>query len=180
MASKNASLIAQPQPLTKIVYLSLGSNQGDRIGNLHKAVEAIDNQVGKVLEISSYYETEPWGFTDNTNFINQVAKIQSNLSAEQILKVTQSIEQQLGRKRIVSNQRYSSRKIDIDILFADDLVINTENLTIPHLHIHKRNFVLLPMSEISPEFVHPIMKKTISQLCKECDDTMEAKIFTNY
>ncbi len=158
------------------VYLSLGSNQGDRIATLCKAVDEIEQQIGRVLETSSYYETEPWGFTDDTNFINQVIKIQTNLTPEQILLKSQGIERQLGRKRVLTTQRYSGRTIDIDILFIDDLIINTENLTVPHPHLHERNFVLQPMCEIAPEFVHPIIGNNIKQLTESCDDQMTVNI----
>ncbi len=154
------------------IYLSLGSNQGDRIENLREAVKNIEKQIGQTIKVSSYYETEPWGFTDDTNFINQVIKIKSDLTPDTILEKSLEIEKVLGRKRLPSKQRYSSRNIDIDVLFIDDMVIDTENLTVPHAHIHKRNFVLQPMCEIDSSFVHPTMQKKISQLTEECVDDM--------
>ncbi len=156
----------------KEIYLSLGSNQGDRIENLRQAVQNIEKKIGQTVEQSSYYETEPWGFTDDTNFINQVIKIKSDLTPDTILEKSLEIEKILGRKRLESKQRYSSRNIDIDVLFIDDMVINTEKLTVPHAHIHKRNFVLQPMREIDSSFVHPTMQKKISQLTEECVDDM--------
>ncbi len=152
------------------LYLSLGSNQGNRIDNLRQAVKNIEEQIGELVASSSYYETEPWGFTDNTNFINQVIKVKSRLTADEILAISQKIEKDLGRKRLKTNQEYSSRNIDIDILFLGDIVLNDLHLTVPHKHLHKRNFVLQPMFEISPDFVHPVLKKTIQQLIKECND----------
>ncbi len=162
------------------IYLSLGSNQGDRIENLREAVKNIEKQIGQTVKVSSYYETEPWGFTDNTNFINQVIKIKSDLTPDNVLAKSLEIEKVLGRKRKASKQRYSSRNIDIDVLFIDDMIINTESLTVPHAHIHKRNFVLQPLCEIAPSLVHPIIQKNISQLTEECVDDMQVfKVDTN-
>ncbi len=157
------------------VFLSLGSNQGNRFFFIQQAIQNIELRIGSIEKISSYYETEPWGFSDETNFINQVIKIKSSLPADKILARALLIEKALGRIRIHNNGGYSSRPIDIDILFIDDAMINTDDLKVPHERMHKRNFVLRPLCEIAPNFIHPILKKSIQELAASCEDKLEAK-----
>lgn len=158
----------------KEVYLSLGSNQGNRFFYIQQAIQNIELRIGAVDKISSYYETEPWGYTDSTNFINQVIRIKSSLSADKILARALLIEKNLGRVRNTNSKQYSGRTIDIDILFIDNAMINTHNLTVPHAHLHKRNFILRPLCEIAPDFVHPILKSTIKELDTRSKDPLEA------
>ncbi len=157
------------------IFLSLGSNQGNRFFLIQQAIQYIELRIGSIEKISSYYETEPWGFSAENNFINQVIKVKSCLPADKILARALLIEKVLGRTRADSNGQYSSRPIDIDILFIDDAMISTEDLKVPHEHLHKRNFVLRPLCEIAPDFVHPILKKSIKELEASCEDNLNAK-----
>ncbi len=160
------------------VYLGLGSNQGDRFNYIQQATQAIEQEIGIVEQTSSYYETEPWGFYDDISFINQVVKIDTRLSAENVLKHILLIEKQLGRNRITSEQKYSSRVIDIDILFYDNQHISLPNLEIPHPHIHQRCFVLKPLNEIAPDYVHPVLETSIQNLLKNCIDNLHVRKMT--
>ena len=151
-----------------IVYLSLGSNIGDRVGYLQQAtllLKAIPEI--SVISTSSFYESEPWKMDSENWFVNAVVQISTTLSSEKLLDECMRIEAQLGRKR---TRGYQDRTIDIDILFYDDLVIHTEALTIPHPHFHKRAFVMVPMLEIAQDFVHPLFKKTVMQLYEELEN----------
>ena len=152
----------------KTVYLLLGTNLGCRIQNLTDATILIEKEIGCILNKSSIYETEPWGVTDQNNYLNQVLMIQSDFSAASILEKVLSIEKKLGRERTT---KYAARTIDIDILFYNDEIVLEDHLKIPHPFIHKRRFVLEPLNEISPQLIHPLFQKNIGELLKECDDT---------
>ena len=154
----------------KTVYLLLGTNMGDRNFNLSAATACIENDMGEILLKSSIYETEPWGVTDQQNYFNQILKISTQVSAQEILKKILSIEKKLGRKRTT---KYASRIIDIDILFYNQDIIQEENLIIPHPLLHKRMFVLSPLFEMAPDYIHPVLHKSIKQLILECDDKNE-------
>ena len=149
------------------VYLQLGSNIGDRLDNLDQSIKIITERIGNVLERSSVYESTPWGVENQRNFLNQVIFVKSNFDPYTILDLVLQIEKDMGRIRI---EKWGERIIDIDILFIDDLIIESENLCIPHEFIAKRKFVLQPMCEIAPGFIHPKLNKTISQLLEECID----------
>jgi len=160
------------------VFLSLGSNQGDRFSILQQALQYIDQRIGQIVKISSYYETEPWGFTHETTFINQVVKVNTELEASRLLERALLIEKVLGRQRIATDQRYSGRTIDIDVLFVDNQIINCENLIVPHQFLHQRRFVLEPLNEIAPSHLHPILNKSIFQLLVECNDALKVRKLT--
>jgi 2-amino-4-hydroxy-6-hydroxymethyldihydropteridine diphosphokinase len=151
------------------VYLLLGGNTGNRMKNLNNAVEMIGYEIGKIIRTSSVYETEPFGFRDKRQFFNMCVLVETELSPQQILKVIPEIEASLGRKR--KTEKYVSRTIDLDILFYDDIILNELSLKIPHPEFHKRNFALIPMAEISPEFIHPIIGKTVGRLLEESTDS---------
>ena len=150
------------------VFLGLGTNLGDRKSNLRKAVAKIEEHIGKIVESSSVYETEPWGFEAETDFFNMVVRVETNLSPSDLLKEIHLIESSLGRER--EQDRYSSRIIDIDILFYGDTVSAEKGLKIPHRLLHERKFVLVPLCEIAPEFIHPVLLKSIRTLLDECRD----------
>lgn len=133
-----------------IAYLGIGTNLGNRIANLHRAVELINEQAGHVLACSSFIETEPWGFKSDNPFLNAVVKIDTMHSPHNLLSVTQVIERTMGRTHKSVNGVYSDRIVDIDILLYDDLTVNDENLTIPHPLIWQRQFVYEPLLEIAP------------------------------
>lgn len=148
-----------------IVYLSLGSNLGKRPANLKQAISSLPPQM-IVKAKSKVYETPPWGYTEQDNFLNQVVKVTTYLEPLPLLKHIKRMEVAMGRK---STFRHGPRLIDIDILFYDDDVLKTSSLTIPHPHMHERGFVLLPMMDIAPDLVHPVMKKKIRELIGSCD-----------
>lgn len=143
-----------------IYYLSLGSNVGDREKHLRDAIALLERK-GRLVSLSSFYETEPVEFTDQSWFLNCAAAIESAEAPEQLMAAILQIEQQMGRKRI---QRKGPRTIDIDILLCGGKVIETPALTLPHPAMHQRRFVLEPLAEIAPEVQHPVLKKTVQEL----------------
>jgi 2-amino-4-hydroxy-6-hydroxymethyldihydropteridine diphosphokinase len=153
-------------------YLLTGGNEGDRILHMQQARTNIELICGRILQISSLYETAPWGKEDQADFLNQVLLIDTNMSPRELLVAILSIEENLGRKRTIKN---APRTIDIDILFYNRQVIEQAGLCIPHPRIAERRFVLEPMNEISPDFVHPVLGKSIGQLLLECTDELEVK-----
>lgn len=152
-----------------IAYIGLGSNMGDKAANLKRAIEELGKVPGnKVLAVSSFYETEPVGNIEQDWFINAAVKIETGLTPRELLEVLLKIEKELGRVR---DERWGPRAIDLDILLYDDLVLNDEGLVIPHPYLHERGFVLVPLSEIAPEVIHPIFKKSIQELLEELEDS---------
>lgn len=140
-------------------YLGIGTNLGDRAENLTRAVALISEQVGTVLACSSFMETAPWGFTSDNHFLNAVLAVDTALSPHELLRVTQSIERELGRLHKTIDGNYSDRIIDIDILLYEDLTIVSEELTIPHPYMLIRDFVYLPLEEIAPEVLRNLRAK---------------------
>jgi 2-amino-4-hydroxy-6-hydroxymethyldihydropteridine diphosphokinase len=157
----------------KNVFLGIGTNLGDREDNIEKAVAKIKDSVGSVLASSSIYETESWGFQSDDDFLNLVLKIGTTLSPSGVLGRILMIESLLGRTRDL--KRYSSRLIDIDILLYDDLIVDAASLIIPHPLIHERKFVLIPLCEIAPEMIHPVLKKSFAELLEICGDRSEVR-----
>ena len=154
------------------IYLLTGSNMGNCIQQLRKAISFIEKKIGKVKKQSRLYQTAAWGKTDQPDFLNQVLVVETNLSAEQTMQTILSIEKQMGRVRTSKN---APRIIDIDILFAGNKIINEPDLQIPHPFLHKRRFTLVPLNEIAPEMMHPLLKKSINNLLLECTDDLEVK-----
>ena len=155
-----------------ISYLLLGGNLGNSMQIFQQCVEQINIEVGEVLHQSSYYESDPWGFDHQNRFLNQVLKVSTNLEPIELLQKCNFIESQLGRIRKL-NQGYQARIIDIDILFFNDLVLESKELEIPHPRLHLRKFTLLPFSEISTAYIHPKLNKTIDNLLSDCPDKSE-------
>ncbi|MDP2337972.1 MAG: 2-amino-4-hydroxy-6-hydroxymethyldihydropteridine diphosphokinase [Bacteroidota bacterium] len=155
------------------LYLLLGGNLGDKQKIFSDARARLNEKVGKITALSAVYETEPWGFQSEDVFWNQVMEISTNLSPEEVLRQTQQIELELGRVR--KTNQYDSRKIDIDILFYGDQVVEQENLSIPHPRIQERKFALIPLNEINPELIHPVFQKSIRQLLQECGDQLKVE-----
>ena len=154
------------------VFLLLGANLGDRAEQLRIAAAEIDNRVGKVLQKSSMYQTAAWGNQSQPDFYNQVLRVQTPLTSERVLKEVLLIEQKLGRAR---NEKWGARTIDIDILYFGRTVVNLPQLTIPHPAISKRRFTLVPLVEISPSFVHPVLLQTNEVLLQECSDPLKVE-----
>ncbi|MBL4710374.1 MAG: 2-amino-4-hydroxy-6-hydroxymethyldihydropteridine diphosphokinase [Flavobacteriales bacterium] len=158
-----------------IIYLSLGSNLGDRKEHIERALTLLEMELGKMVLKSSYYVSKAWGQDDLNDFYNLVATFETSLDAHNALIITQSIEKELGRLKKISTKRYHNRVIDIDILFLDRMIIDTINLIVPHPLMHQRKFVLMPLSETYPSFLHPILKKTVMELLNFLDDKLECK-----
>ncbi|GAB4291144.1 MAG: 2-amino-4-hydroxy-6-hydroxymethyldihydropteridine diphosphokinase [Marinilabiliales bacterium] len=154
----------------KTVILITGSNLGNRKQNLDDAKNHIE-QIYKITVTSSIYESEPWGYNDSTNYLNQIIVIKTNNNPQKILSDILEIEKKMGRIR--EGNYYTARIIDIDILFYENEIINTHDLKIPHPQLHKRKFVLLPMIELFPGWIHPILKKTVTELLEICEDNSQ-------
>lgn len=153
-------------------YLLLGSNLGNRLSYLDQAKELISQQCGFITKQSSIYETAAWGITAQPSFYNQVIVLQTNLLPETLMQKLLDIEESMGRIRTI---KYSPRTIDIDIQLIDNLTNNTPLLTLPHPFLQERRFALLPLSEVAPQLMHPILHKTIIDLLNECTDELEVK-----
>lgn len=151
-----------------IVILSLGTNIGNRQANLANALIEIEKKIGKIKFLSSIYETDAWGF-ESDSFLNQVVQVKTSFDPQTLINGCLGIEKELGRVRI-EGSGYSSRIIDLDILFYDDLILQEEKLVIPHPYIQERRFILVPLNEIIPNYIHPVLHKKISQLLADCYD----------
>ncbi len=145
---------------------------GDRHAIFEKAAQQINDTIGSLVTLSARYESEPWGKTDQPNFLNQVLIIQTSLAPVQILIKVLAIEKKLGRVR---EEKWGARLIDIDLLYFENAVIESDELTLPHPGIAARRFVLEPLVEVVPDFIHPVLKKTQRQLLAACDDTLFVK-----
>jgi 2-amino-4-hydroxy-6-hydroxymethyldihydropteridine diphosphokinase len=155
------------------VLLLIGGNLDDRFGLLIEAKEKILKEIGTIKKESSIYETAPWGFESEQDFLNQVIIVSTSLSPIQVLEKCQFIEDRLGRVR--QSEQYISRTMDIDILFYNDEIINISDLIIPHERLHERRFTLAPLVEIAPNFIHPVIKKSLSEILKNCLDEADVK-----
>ena len=153
-------------------YLSLGSNEGNRKQWLAKACALLADSCGTLAQRSAIYETAAWGLTDQPAFLNMAVSLQTSLDPAALLAGILSIELSLGRQRII---KWGPRIIDIDILFYNNLIINTPTLTIPHPFLHERRFVLAPLAEIASGRIHPVFNKSVSELLAACTDKSEIK-----
>jgi 2-amino-4-hydroxy-6-hydroxymethyldihydropteridine diphosphokinase len=147
------------------IYLALGSNLGDRSANLRSAIAALPPAV-RVLQESPVYETPPWGFTDQSAFLNMVLKAETELGPVELLHRLKKLETRLGRQPAV---RWGPRLIDMDILFYGDLVLDVQGLVIPHSHLHERAFVLVPLADLAPDLLHPVFCKSVQNLLAGVD-----------
>ena len=154
-------------------FLSLGSNLGDRLANLKRAIEKIEepSQI-MVTKVSPVYETEPVGRENQGWFLNLVLQVETSLEPFALLERLSSIEDQMGRKR---EKRWGSRNIDLDILLYDTRMVDSERLTIPHPRMHERRFVLVPLAQIAPKLLHPRLEKNIEELLARCEDESEVR-----
>lgn len=156
------------------VYLSLGSNVGDRLRYLKKAIEKIDESDSVVIrKVSPVYETDPLGKPDQPRFLNLVILIETTLKPLRLLDYLLNIEERLGRER---NEKWGPRTIDADILLYDQLIINTDRLILPHPRMHQRRFVLVPLAQINPHLFHPLLKKSVEELLRLLPDKSEVKL----
>jgi len=153
--------------MNHFIYLALGTNLGDRLANLRAAIDAFPPSIVH-CQLSHIYETPPWGYTDQPAFLNMVVKCETDLDAAPLLKRLKQIEVEVGR---VESFHWGPRLIDMDILFYDDLILESKTLTIPHPRLHERAFVLVPLADIAPDHVHPLLHKNVRQMLDECDVT---------
>lgn len=159
-----------------VTYLCLGGNIGDRETALNLAILIISQEIGNIVSKSGIYETEAWGVENQQAYLNQCIAVTTNLTAEELIHSVLVIEKQLGRER--SNSiTYEPRIIDIDIIFYNNTIIETPQLTVPHPRLHLRKFVLIPLNEIASNHLHPILNKTIFNLLSDCEDQSEVKEF---
>jgi len=156
------------------VYLCLGGNLGNCLVTFGQVCMQIGRTVGNITQQSSLYQSQAWGMEGAPDFFNQVIKVETKISAEELLIFLLEIEKKLGRER-TETTTYQSRLIDIDVLFFNKKIVKTETLEIPHPRLHLRKFVLEPLNEIAPHFIHPILNKSISELLKSCPDTGQVK-----
>ena len=158
--------------MNKVVLL-LGSNLGDGRLLFQEVISLIDEQLGELEMQSSLYQSPPWGFEHENDFINQVVVVNTEKDAEEVMQSCLKIEVNLGRKR--TTQGYGARTIDIDVLFVNDEVIETESLVLPHPRMHLRKFALFPLVELIPDFIHPTFQKSIQELLLICEDNNEVR-----
>ena len=149
------------------VFLSLGSNIGDRVHNLSLARIVISNKIGNITINSKIYQSEPWGFELQDSFLNQIIIVETYLNSKEVLTKILNIEKKLGRVR---KRKWEPRNIDIDILYYNNDIINQKDLQIPHKHLHERKFILKPLNDIDPNYINPTIRKTNSKLLNECKD----------
>lgn len=156
-----------------MIYLGLGSNIEDKLNYIISAVKKISKLKGtNILRSSSFYRTEPWGIISQEEFINSIVEIESTLTPGKLFKEIKKIETDLGRKK---RKKWHEREIDIDILFYNDEIINTRELTIPHPEIQNRKFVLIPMCELNPALVHPVLNSSLEDLLNNTKDNSKVK-----
>lgn len=155
-----------------IAYLLIGGNLGNRSANLQKAIHLIEQNCGQIVQLSAIYETAAWGLTDQPSFYNQAIKLQTILEPVTLMQQLLNIETEMGRIRTI---KLGPRIIDLDMLFYDQRILNTDFLVIPHPAITKRRFALLPLAEIAPQFIHPVYSKTIELLLVECPDQLDVQ-----
>lgn len=152
------------------IFLITGGNIGNRKKKLNFAASLIEERIGKIIRRSKIYETDAWGITNQSTFYNQILIVESKFSAQKVIKKILEIEEEMGRVRSVKN---APRIIDIDVLFFNDDTVNEPNLIIPHQEIANRRFVLMPLSELAPDFIHPVLKKSIKELLSICNDELK-------
>lgn len=159
------------------VFLALGSNLGKPVEMIKSVLRVISEEIGTIKRQSHIYTSKSWGYNSENLFFNQVIMVETILSPDILLNDVLKIESEFGRTR--DNSNYQDRTIDIDILFYNDMVINTEHLIIPHPLIHKRKFVLFPLHEIAPEFIHPVINIPIKDVLLNCNDPLKVELYND-
>ena len=160
------------------VFILLGSNLGDRQLLINQACEMIEERCGRIVSKSHLYESEPWGFKAEHWFLNQVVVLDTEMSPDDLMDALLAIEKELGRDRTTPHEGYVSRPMDLDILYwGKDLIVEKQHVIVPHPRLHQRRFTLLPLCDVAPDYVHPILKKTNRQLLDECQDFGKVNIY---
>ena len=152
----------------------MGGNVGDRAQKLRQAMNGIEKSCGRIIQQSSFYETAAWGKVDQRDFLNVAIGIETTFEPQELLAALQKIEQQLGRERV---EKWGERTIDIDVIFYNGRIVDEANLVIPHPLMAERRFVLEPLNEIVPDIIHPILKKPVKQLLRECTDQLTVALY---
>ena len=160
-------------------YLLFGSNMGDKNSIFAQACYYINNRCGQIVQVSSPYESEPWGFDTEEWFLNRVIVVETAMTPEDLLRHLLEIERDLGRERHPEIESYSSRTADLDVLYYGDRIILTDTLTVPHPRLHRRRFALLPLCEVAPNLVHPALGLTQTELLSRCPDKLMVKKTAN-
>jgi len=155
------------------VFIGIGSNMGDRLDNCQRAIELIGEKI-VIRRASSFYETEPWGYSAQDDFVNCVVETATSLGAGELLSTLQDIEKGVGRDGVAA-MKWGPRIIDLDILFYGDTVVSEEGLNIPHPHLHQRAFVLAPLAEIAPTLLHPVLNKNPAEMLSDVADRSGVK-----
>jgi len=155
-----------------VAYLLIGGNLGNRSANLQNALHQIEKNCGKILDLSAIYETAAWGLSNQPSFYNQAVSIQTNLEPKALMEQLLAIETNMGRIRSI---KLGPRLIDLDILLINNLILNTETLILPHPSMEQRRFALLPLAEIAPNLMHPILHKTVQELLMHCSDQLDVQ-----
>ncbi|RTQ45404.1 2-amino-4-hydroxy-6-hydroxymethyldihydropteridine diphosphokinase [Hymenobacter gummosus] len=158
-----------PTPHAHTAYLLLGSNLGDRVVTLHRALLALAEKAGRIVAVSGVYETAAWGKEDQDSFLNQALQLSTDLAPEQLLDACQQVETALGRERL---EPWGPRTLDVDILLYDDQIINTERLHVPHPRLPERRFALVPLADIAPALLHPQLRRPVAELLADCPDQL--------
>ena len=154
------------------IYLLLGSNIGDAVAHLSSAKKYIEKEIGAIIKFSGIYKTAAWGNENQPDFLNQILIVHTRFTAQQTITKILSIEKEIGRMRSKKN---APRIIDIDILFFNNEIIRSTDLIVPHPEIQNRRFVLVPLNELSPEIIHPVLQKTIFELLEDCVDKLNVQ-----
>ncbi len=158
-----------------LVYLSLGTNMGDRVANIEQAYSLIEHSLGTINKKSGMYETPPWGFASSFNFINTVVLLETEKNLEELFTRLKQIEKEIGRKKTANSTTYEDRIIDIDILDFNGKIMHSNELIIPHPRIEFRSFVLIPLAEIEPTWIHPLLKLSINKLISNLGDSTKVE-----
>ena len=145
------------------IYIALGSNIGDREGNLKRALDMLEESRVHIIKKSKFYETKPYGVADQPDFLNAVAEVSADMQPIELLHTMQDIERRMGRER---KRHWGERNIDLDLLIYPNVIMDTPELTLPHKDMENREFVLRPMTEIAPDLVHPVLRSTMQELLK--------------
>lgn len=159
------------------MFLGIGANLENRMESIIKAIGLLEKKCGFILNTSNIYESDAWGFESENSFLNLCIKMETILNIQNLLAKCNAIEKEIGRKEKSKDEQYSDRLIDIDILYFNNEIIEKEKLIVPHPKMHERRFVLQPLHDIAPKFIHPLLKKSTAELLHECHDVSKLNVY---